>query len=245
MSYALQEQEIIRTDSTSGSDIRFSSINSLLLYSASKKNNSDCWLEDTTINEVLVSFAAYLGDERNVALSSNTLHGIIDQYLKTGEFTDESYDRMKDMLKDKYMNVFDSKDSFFHIPVNQTQRIHWNFALILMGRKTIIVHGIGNALFNFCKREAGEDLSLMTEWTIKTSIAHPQQSDSVSCGVFVLISSIRAMCLIKQNRIDDLYKTWTFPSTIDNIIDYRKSFAKILLDDDKEVEFAKFVNMFS
>jgi hypothetical protein len=255
MSYALQEQEIIRTDSASGADIRFSSITSLLLYSAYKRNNSDCWLEDTTINEVLVSFAAYLGDERNVALSSNILHGIIDQYLQTGEFTDENYARMKEMLKDKYMNVFDSKDSFFHIPVNQTQRVHWNFALILMGRKTIIVHdpqysqsrviGIGNALFNFCKREAGEDLSLMTEWTIKTSISHPQQSDSVSCGVFVLISSIRAMCLIKQNRIDDLYKTWTFPSTIDNIIDYRKSFAKILLDDDKEVEFAKFVNMFS
>jgi Ulp1 family protease len=159
------------------------------------------------------------------------------------------------MFGENYKNVFAIQDSYIHIPINQPERSHWNFALILTGRKTIIVHdpmytesrvaSIGECLFSFVKREAGDDLTLMTDWEIKTSIKHPQQSDQCNCGVFTLVSSIRAMCLVKQNRIGELFKTWNFPAAADDIMDYRKSFAKIVLNDDRESEFAKFVKMFS
>ena len=103
----------------------------------------------------------------------------------------------------------------------------------------------GSALFEFCKREAGTDTELMKNWGIQKSIKHPQQTDNVNCGVFTLISSIRAMCFIKQNRCQQLLQDWNFPHTDLHIMDYRKRFAKILLDDDKEFEMKRFVNMFS
>jgi hypothetical protein len=56
---------------------------------------------------------------------------------------------------------------------------------------------------------------------------------------------MRAMVLIKQNRTFELRENWNFLSQPMNIMRYRKSFAKILLDDDKDVGFDKFVNMFS
>ena len=86
---------------------------------------------------------------------------------------------------------------------------------------------------------------MMKGWEIKTKIPHPQQPDWVSCGVFFIISSMRAMVLFKQNRTKELRKTWSFPSQSKELVRYRKSFAKILLDDDKDVELKNFVNMFS
>jgi hypothetical protein len=53
------------------------------------------------------------------------------------------------------------------------------------------------------------------------------------------------MVLIHQNRIKELYTDWKFPSKKKDLVQYRRSFAKILIDDDKEVELAKFVAMFS
>jgi hypothetical protein len=103
---------------------------------------------------------------------------------------------------------------------------------------------IGSALFEFCKLEAGNDSKLIEDWRIKSSIKHPQQSDDVNCGVFTLISSIRAMCLVKQNRFDELLQDWNFPHADLLLMDYRKRFAKILLDDDKEFEMKRFVDMF-
>jgi hypothetical protein len=55
---------------------------------------------------------------------------------------------------------------------------------------------------------------------------------------------MRAMVLIKQNRTDELRQAWKFPSKPNNIVRYRKCFAKILLDDDKDVELDKFVKIF-
>jgi hypothetical protein len=81
----------------------------------------------------------------------------------------------------------------------------------------------------------------MANWFIKLKISQPQQPDSVSCGVFTVISSMRAMVLIKQNRTDELHQARNFPSKPLNIVRYRKCFAKILLDDDKDVELDKFV----
>ena len=253
LSFSIPEDEVLRVESASG-EICYSNISSLLAYTATKKSYA-CWLDGSTINEVLTSFAAFLGDERNVALDSNALHEIIKSFPDSKEVDDTQYDRMKDMFGESYKNVFAIQDSFIHIPINQPERTHWNFALILTGTKTIIVHdpmysesrvaSIGECLFSFVKREAGDDVTLMTNWQIKTSIKHPQQSDTVNCGVFTLISSIRAMCLVKQNRIGELLKTWNFPATADDIMDYRKSFAKIVLNDDREVEFANFVNLFS
>ena len=155
----------------------------------------------------------------------------------------------------KLKNLFSVKDSAFHIPINFPEREHWNYGLILPGRKQIIVHdpllsnervmNIGSALFEFCKREAGADISKITKWDIKLSLKLPQQKDTVSCGVFTVISSIRAMVLIKQNRFEDLCKNWTFPQLDSQLVDYRRSFAKILLDDHKEDEMQRFVDMFS
>ena len=53
------------------------------------------------------------------------------------------------------------------------------------------------------------------------------------------------MVLIKQNRTPELRKDWKFSSQLKDLVRYRKSFAKILLDDDKDVELDKFVGMFS
>ena len=88
-------------------------------------------------------------------------------------------------------------------------------------------------------------MDIMAKWDIKKSIKHPQQPDLVNCGVFSIISSMRAMVLFKQNRTNELRKEWSFPSKPKELVRYRKSFAKILLDDDKDVELQKFVNMFS
>jgi hypothetical protein len=254
-SLKLPETDSLRTDSASGVEILRSNIDSLLAYTVNRRHGMDSWLDGSTINEVLASFAAFLGDSRNIALDSNALHEVIKKHIETDDFHEGSYLFMKDMFGSKYPNVYTSKVSCFHVPINSPERTHWNFALILMERRLIIVHdpmydqtrviSIGSALFKFCKREALEDTSLMENWTVKPYIKHPQQTDNVNCGVFVLISSIRAMCLIKQNRFDDLLENWTFPSAPKSLVEYRRSFAKILLDDEKEKEFAKFVNMFS
>ena len=79
----------------------------------------------------------------------------------------------------------------------------------------------------------------MANWFIKLKINHPQQLDLANCGVFSIISSMRAMVLIKENRTLELRESWNFSSR------YRKCLAKILLDDDKDVELDKYVNMFS
>ena len=127
-----------------------------------------------------------------------------------------------------------------------------------MNQKTIIVHDpmfhedrvkeIGDAIFKICcleNQQNGGTKENMAKWDIKKSIQHPQQPDSVSCGVFSIISSMRAMVLFKQNRTKELRKTWSFPSHPKELVRYRKSFGKILLDDDKDVELNKFVNLFS
>jgi hypothetical protein len=103
---------------------------------------------------------------------------------------------------------------------------------------------LGETIFRICcfentKNDGAEEW--MANWFIKTKIQHPQQPDIVSCGVFSIISSMRAMVLIKQSCAE----TGTFPSKSNNIVRYRRSFAKILLDDDKGVELDKFVKMFS
>ena len=87
----------------------------------------------------------------------------------------------------------------------------------------------------------------MANWFIKLKIKHPQQPDVVvNCGVFSIISSMRAMILINQkNRTIELRNDWKFSSQPKDLVHYRKSFAKILLDDDKDVELDQFVDMLS
>ena len=254
--FRLPETEIIRSGARG--EIRYSDINSLLAFTVNRQD-SDSWLEGNTMNEILASFAAFLKDDRNVAVDSNALHGLIQCYMKNGFVDDDSYYRFLEMFSGteagKLKNLFAAKDSVFHIPINHPERSHWNFGLILPEKRLIIVHDplfierrvkqIGSALFEFCKREAGTDTELMSDWGIQKSIKHPQQTDTVNCGVFTLISSIRAMCFIKQNRCHELLQDWNFPHSDLNIMDYRKRFAKILLNDDKELEMKRFVNMFS
>ena len=109
------------------------------------------------------------------------------------------------------------------------------------------VKDLGQTIFKICclENENGGIKAQMANWFIKSSIKHPQQPDMVNCGVFSIISSMRAMVLIKQNRTPELRKDWKFSSQLKDLVRYRKSFAKILLDDDKDVELDKFVGMFS
>jgi hypothetical protein len=109
------------------------------------------------------------------------------------------------------------------------------------------VKDLGETIFKICclENEKGGTKAQMANWFIKTLIQHSQQPDVVSCGVFSIISSIRAMVLIKQNQTDELRESWNFPSKPTNLVHYPKCFAKILLDDDKDAELDKFVNMFS
>ena len=117
-----------------------------------------------------------------------------------------------------------------------------------MKQKTIFVHdpmynenrvkAIGDTIFKICcleNKQNGGTRDMMKGWDIKKSISHPQQPDSVNCGVFSIISSMRAMVLFKQKRTKELRKEWNFPSKSKELVRYRKSFAKILLGDDKDV----------
>jgi len=205
------------------------------------------------------SFAVFLGDERNLVMNTDASHGLIQQILHSDNLSDieVAYERFKDLLKHNYKNMFSSEDLCFHIAVNEPQLTHWNFVLVLVKQKTIIVHdpmfseervnSLGKTIFKICFLESGNNTQRMSNWTVKTKINHPQQQDAVNCGVFSIISSMRAMVLISQNRTNELITSsfWNFPSQPKDLVEYRRRFAKILLDDDKEVELAKFVKMFS
>ena len=261
--YELSKNEILRTvsETISGNEICVSNIKSLLAYTTTIQDKS-CWLDNTTIYEVLSSFAAFLGDRRNFVLNPDASHGLIHHILHPQEDgdsnTDGAYERFQTICRRTYKNMFSSNDMCVHIAVNEPERSHWNFVLVLVRENTIIVHdpmynesrvkNLGETIFKICCLENtgnGGAKERMTNWFIKTKIQHPQQPDSVSCGVFSIISSMRAMVLIKQNRTDELRRNWNFPSKSNNIVRYRKSFAKILLDDEKDVELDKFVKMFS
>ena len=259
-SYELPKYEILRSasETTSGCEIIFKHINSLLDYTTYGTQSSSCWLDGETIYEVLSSFAAFLGNERNFVMDNDASHGLIQYILHPKEENDDiecAYDRFKTVKRKTYRNMFSSKDLCVHIAVNEPQGEHWNYALVLVKEKTIIVHdplysggrvnALGNAIFKICCLESGENDAMMDKWEVKLTINHPRQIDSVNCGVFSIISSMRAMVLIHQNRIKELYTDWKFPMKRIELVQYRRSFAKILLDDEKEVELAKFVAMFS
>jgi hypothetical protein len=155
--------------------------------------------------------------------------------------------------------MFSSNDMCVHIAVNKPQQSHWNFVLVLVKQKTIIVQdpmynedqvkAIGDTIFKICcleNKQNGGTSDMMKGWNIKKSIKHPQQHDVVNnCGVFSIISSMRAMVLFEQNRTKELRMEWSFPSQPKELVRYRKSFAKIVLDDSKDIELENFVKMFS
>jgi hypothetical protein len=261
--YELPKYEVLRTssDTTSKNEICVSNIKSLLAYTVYGTPSKSCWLDNSTIYEVLSSFAAFLGEERNFVMNPDASHGLINHILHPpdGECDIEgAYKRFRSISKRTYQNMFSSNDMCVHIAVNEPEQIHWNFVLVLVKEKTIIVHdpmynetqvkAIGHTIYKICcleNKQYGGTSDMMKGWEIKTKIPHPQQPDWVSCGVFSIISSMRAMVLIKQNRTKELRKTWSFPSQSKELVRYRKSFAKILMDDDKDVELKNFVNMFS
>ena len=249
------------SETTSGGEICFSNINSLLDYTVYGKPSQSCWLDNSTIYEVLSSFARFLGDERNFVMNTDASHGLIQHILHPKDGvgdTEEAYVRFRTINRRTYHNMFGSNDMCVHIAVNEPQQIHWVFVLVLVKEKTIIVHDpmfneesvnkIGDAIFKICcleKKQNGGTEEHMAGWDIKKSIQHPQQPDTVNCCVFSIISSMRAMVLFKTKRTKELRQTWSFPSQRKELVRYRKSFAKILLDDDKDVELNKFVDLFS
>ena len=261
--YELPKYEVLRTssDTTSKNEICVSNIKSLLAYTVYGTPSKSCWLDNSTIYEVLSSFAAFLGEERNFVMNPDASHGLIQTLLYPEKGVGDTfcaYERFLTIGKRSYKNMFKSNDMCVHIAVNEPEQKHWNFVLVLVKEKTIIVHdpmynqtqvkAIGHTIYKICcleNKQNGGTSDMMKGWEIKTKIPHPQQPDWVSCGVFSIISSMRAMVLFKQNRTKELRKTWSFPSKPKELVRYRKSFAKILLDDDKDVELKNFVNMFS
>ena len=214
----LPQFEVLRTvsETTSGGEICFSNINSLLDYTVYGKPSQSCWLDNSTIYEVLSSFARFLKDERNFVMNTDASHGLIQHILHPKDGvgdTEEAYERFRTINRRTYHNMFGSNDMCVHIAVNEPQQSHLNFALVLVQQKTIIVHDpmfhedrvteIGDAIFKICcleNQQNGGTKENMAKWDIKKSIQHPQQPDSVSCGVFSIISSMRAMVLFKKTE---------------------------------------------
>jgi hypothetical protein len=73
--YKLSKYEVLRTVSettTTGHEICVSNIT---------KQDKSCWLDNSTIYEVLSSFAAFLGDRRNFVMNPDASHGLIQHIL--------------------------------------------------------------------------------------------------------------------------------------------------------------------
>ena len=188
-------------------------------------------------------------EKTNIVMIDNNNYPLVSVVVPTYNRTEVLPRALKSVLYQTYENVEcivvdagSTDETFSYISKTFQQEIKSQRVKIFRNER---VMNIGSALFEFCKREAGADISKITKWDIKLSLKLPQQKDTVSCGVFTVISSIRAMVLIKQNRFEDLCKSWTFPQLDSQLVDYRRSFAKILLDDHKEDEMQRFVDMFS
>jgi hypothetical protein len=80
--YELLKYEVLRSvsETISGNEICVSNIKSLLAYTISIQDKS-CWLDNSTIYEVLSSFAAFLGERRNFVMNPDASHGLIQHIL--------------------------------------------------------------------------------------------------------------------------------------------------------------------
>ena len=98
--------------------------------------------------------------------------------------TDSAYERFQSISRRTYQNMFSSNDRFVHIAVNEPQRSHWNFVLVLVEQNTIIVHDpmysesrvkdLGEPIFKICCLENAQNggaKERMANWFIKTSSA--------------------------------------------------------------------------
>ena len=193
--YEFPKYEVLRTvsETTTGTEICVSNIKSLLAYTIYIQDKS-CWLDNSTIYEVLPSFAAFLGDTRNFVMNPEASHGLIQHILHPQEDgdsnTDGAYERFQSISRRTYQNMFSSNDMCVHIAVNEPQRSHWNFVLVLVKQNTIIVHDpmysesrvkdLGETIFKICcleNTENGGAKERMADWIIKTKIQHSQQPD--------------------------------------------------------------------
>ena len=122
--------EVLRkvSDTTSGSEICFSNINSLLAYTVYGKPDKSCWKDNSTIYEVLSSFAACFGDERNFVMNTDASHGLIQHILHPSKDgvgdTEWAYECFRTINKRTYKNMFSSHDLCVHIAVNEPQQKH-------------------------------------------------------------------------------------------------------------------------
>ena len=125
----LPKFEVLRTvsETTSGGEICFSNINSLLAYTVYDTPSKLCWLDNSTIYEVLSSFAAFLGDERNFVMNTDASHGLIYHILHPEDGVGDvegAYERFRTISKRTYQNMFSSNDMCVHIAVNKHQQSH-------------------------------------------------------------------------------------------------------------------------
>jgi hypothetical protein len=111
----------------SGNEICVSNIKSLLAYTVGRHDRS-CWLDNSTIYEVLSSFAAFLGDRRNFVMNTDASHGLIQHILHSPEDgvcnVKGAYERFRDIAKCTYKNMFSSNDLCVHIAVNEPEQTH-------------------------------------------------------------------------------------------------------------------------
>jgi hypothetical protein len=76
-------------------------------------------------------------------MNPDASHGLIHYLLhpeKVVGDTDGAYERFKTISKRTYKNMFSSNDMCVHFAVNEPERSHWNFVLVLVKQNTIIVH---------------------------------------------------------------------------------------------------------
>ena len=123
--YELPKYEVLRSvsETTTGHEICVSNIKSLLAYTISTHDKSS-WLDNSTIYEVLSSFAAFLGDRRNFVMNPDASHGLIQYILHPEDAesnTDGAYERISRRTN---KNMFSSNDMCVHIVVNEPQRSH-------------------------------------------------------------------------------------------------------------------------
>ena len=96
-------------------------------------------------------------------MNPDASHGLIHHILHPPEGVSDiewAYERFRTISKRTYQNMFSTNDMCVHIAVNEPQRSHWNFVLVLVKQKTIIVHDpmysesrvkdLGETIFKIC-----------------------------------------------------------------------------------------------
>ena len=237
-----------------GGEVNPKQLIKLRSYTRSCQNGIKSWLDDRIINNVLGYFARFIGEEKNLVVSSLALANYLISNIEGEEAATQYSKYLTSKELWEYKNIFDFANGCgaVHIPVNWYNN-HWLYVLILVHEKKIVVHdpqfnqervqSLGAAIFEYVKLEADGKVE-SEKWEVKLSISQPQQKDDVNCGVFTILSAMRAMRFVKDGRKDNLLMSWTLKSSPESLVEYRSRFCRILLEDDLDRELQFFSDLF-